>query len=1077
MWAGPQGLCRSAGSSRGLVLPGPGTGRGSLWHFLATDRDLGGQPGAPQGPCLGPARLRSDPASSFLSPQGGGSGEEQLCADFPELDLSQLDASDFESATCFGELQWCPESCEPEPSQYSPDDSELFQIDSENEALLAALTKTLEDIPEDDVDVGLDAFPALDSGDALSCTSASPVPSSAPPSPTLESPPAPASAMDERSLLQKLLLATSYPAPSSDSQKEGSAWRHPGLRSKSLRRGVKMDSSQDRKGLGLQPQSRSCTELHKHLTSGPSCPRAAARSVERGLQPSAPSSPRLPDKEDEEPGEDCLSPQPTAASPWDSPVPGQAGCGSQLPQEDAQAMVQLIRYMHTYCLPQKKQPPQAPEPAPQPCSSPAKQVRPQSGSRHPSKASWAEFSILRELLAQDVLCDVSKPYRLATPVYASLTPQPRPAPPRDGQAPPGGPSPVEEVRIAASPKSTGPRPSLRPLRLDVKEELSWPGGLHRPREEDEEEDDEEEEEKEEDEEEEDEEEEEWGRKRLGRGVPWTKLGRKQESSVCPVRRSRRLNPELGPWLAFTDETLVPTKPPGTLPSLCPASEAYTMEGDSPTDEDSGREHVQGPQISALESPCESGCGDTDEDPGCPRLPSGESPRCLMLALSQSDPPFGKKSFEQTLTVELCGTAGLTPPTTPPYKPMEEDPFKPNPKHSLDKDAAPSPPSPEGLQLGAAPGAAHKLPKKPPERSELLSHLRHAAAPPASQAGQKRPFSCSFGDHDYCQVLRPEGALQRKVLRSWEPSGVHPEDWPQPGTLCAETQVPGREEDRSCAAGGPPKDSVLLRDHEIRASLTKHFGLLETALEDEDLASCKSPEYDTVFEDSSSSSGESSFLLEEEEEDREEEEEEEDSGVSPPRSDHCPYQSPPSKARRQLCSRSRSSSGSSSCRSWSPASRRNFRGDGRGPCSEGTQSVRHARKRREKAIGEGRVVYVRNLSSDMSSRELKRRFEVFGEIVECQVLTRSKSVFTLASYSSASAFHSLRLLVIPSNMGVISSWKRENSWKRASVYIWVPAQGGRHSWGGLTPGTCRLSGVTTTLGCSHGKPSLHCRLAG
>lgn len=39
-------------------------------------------------------------------------------------------------------------------------------------------------------------------------------------------------------------------------------------------------------------------------------------------------------------------------------------------------------------------------------------------------------------------------------------------------------------------------------------------------------------------------------------------------------------------------------------------------------------------------------------------------------------------------------------------------------------------------------------------------------------------------------------------------------------------------------------------------------------------------------------------------------------------------------------------------------------------------------------GEGRVVYIRNLASDMSSRELKRRFEVFGEVVECQVLTRS-----------------------------------------------------------------------------------------
>nr|XP_030707926.1 uncharacterized protein LOC115850312 [Globicephala melas] len=60
--------------------------------------------------------------------QGGGSGEEQLCADFPELDLSQLDASDFDSATCFEELQWRPENSETEPSQYSPDDPELFQV-------------------------------------------------------------------------------------------------------------------------------------------------------------------------------------------------------------------------------------------------------------------------------------------------------------------------------------------------------------------------------------------------------------------------------------------------------------------------------------------------------------------------------------------------------------------------------------------------------------------------------------------------------------------------------------------------------------------------------------------------------------------------------------------------------------------------------------------------------------------------------------------------------------------------------------------------------------------------------------
>ncbi|XP_045675119.1 peroxisome proliferator-activated receptor gamma coactivator 1-beta isoform X1 [Phyllostomus hastatus] len=924
------------------------------------------------------ALLDEELSSFFLNyladTQGGGSGEEQLCADFPELDLSQLDASDFDSATCFEELQWCPEGSDTEPSQYSPDDAELFQIiDSENEALLAALSKTLDDIPEDDV--GLAAFPALDGGDAPSCTSVSPVPSSAPPSPSLESPPDPAPEGDELSLLQKLLLATSYPASSPDTQKEGTPWRRAGLRSKSQRTCVKMDSSQERKAPATQSQSRSCTELHKHLTSVPSCPQAKAPSPERGLQSTAPLSPWLPAKEDEEPRMDCPSPQPAPASPQEPPAPDRAGPSAQVSPEDMQAMVQLIHYMHTYCLPQRKRPLQAPEPAPRPCSHPSKQVRPWARSQHPARAAWAEFSILRELLAQDVLCDVSKPYRLATPVYASLRPQHRP---KDSQASASRLSTAEEVRISASPKSAGPSPSLRPLRLRMKGRVSrWARQKQQ-----EEEEDEEEEEKEE------EEEDEWGWKRLGRGLPWTKLGRKLESSVCPVRRSRRLNPELGPWLAFTDDSLGPSEPQRALSSLHLAPDAYDTGGQlgNPTGEDSSQDQqqLQGPQVPALESPCESGCGDTDEDASCLLLPARDSPRCLMLTLSQSDPPFGKKSFEQTLTVELCGTAGLTPPTTPPYKPTEEDPFKPDIKHSPGKDIAPSLPTMKGLQLGAATGAAHKLPKKPPERSELLSHLRHAVAQPASQAGQKRPFSCSFGDHDYCQVLKPEGALQRKVLRSWEPAGVHLEDWSQQGAPQAKTQASGREENSSCGARAPPKDSLLLRDHEIRASLTKHFGLLETALEDEDLASCKSPEYDTVFEDSSSSSGESSFLLEEEEEDNDE-----DSGVSPPRSDHCPYQSPPSKASRQLCSRSRSSSGSSSCRSWSPAIRRTFRCESRGPCSDGTPSVRHARKQREKAIGEGRVVYVRNLSSDMSSLELKRRFEVFGEIVECQVLTRSK----------------------------------------------------------------------------------------
>ena len=55
------------------------------------------------------------------------------------------------------------------------------------------------------------------------------------------------------------------------------------------------------------------------------------------------------------------------------------------------------------------------------------------------------------------------------------------------------------------------------------------------------------------------------------------------------------------------------------------------------------------------------------------------------------------------------------------------------------------------------------------------------------------------------------------------------------------------------------------------------------------------------------------------------------------------------------------------------------------------------------------------------------------LAACCFCFSSSSPFILVSYSSASAFHSLRLLVIPSSMGVISSWKRENSCNRQSLW--------------------------------------------
>lgn len=265
---------------------------------------------------------------------------------------------------------------------------------------------------------------------------------------------------------------------------------------------------------------------------------------------------------------------------------------------------------------------------------------------------------------------------------------------------------------------------------------------------------------------------------------------------------------------------------------------------------------------------------------------------------------------------MFGGSGLTPPTTPPYKPAEEDLYKPDIPQEPGKEDGIAP-SPGGTGDVAA---SRKAPRKHPERTELFAHLSRAGARPLpeQQGLLKRPFSRSFGDHDYCQVLKPEPALQRKVLKSWEPpSQVETEH---------KRRVPaahyqGLELGKDLGTEMLWKDGVKqLRDQEIRASLTKHFGFLDSALDDEDMVFCKTPEYDTVFEDSCSESGSPG-----EEDEEEEEEEEEEHGNTK----LCLRRNALSRTSLHYCSRSRSSSGSSCCRSRSPASRRTFRYRGRG----------------------------------------------------------------------------------------------------------------------------------------------------
>lgn len=79
-----------------------------------------------------------------------------------------------------------------------------FQIiDSENEALLAALTETLDDMQGDDV--GLAAFRSMEEGDTLNHAYTSPAPSPKPTAPVTGEPP-PAPEVDELSLVRTHFL-------------------------------------------------------------------------------------------------------------------------------------------------------------------------------------------------------------------------------------------------------------------------------------------------------------------------------------------------------------------------------------------------------------------------------------------------------------------------------------------------------------------------------------------------------------------------------------------------------------------------------------------------------------------------------------------------------------------------------------------------------------------------------------------------------------------------------------------------------------------------------------------------------
>ncbi|XP_048461145.1 peroxisome proliferator-activated receptor gamma coactivator 1-alpha isoform X1 [Rhincodon typus] len=482
------------------------------------------------------------------------------------------------------------------------------------------------------------------------------------------------------------------------------------------------------------------------------------------------------------------------------------------------------------------------------------------------------------------------------------------------------------------------------------------------------------------------------------------------------------------------------------------------------------------------------------------LQSKTRPMTLSLPLtpeSSNDPkgsPFETKTIERTLSVQLPGTAGLTPPTTPPHKANQDNPFKTVVKCRISCNSSVHSPPPKKSRLNdSASNSQLSSPiKKGPEQTELYAQLSKTSALCSAlsitkneERKMQRSNARLFGDHDYCQFINAKAELlnNRVFCKEREPKSSKLQNHPERELLSGqhkqnflsandkqENKMENQQQDTQPINYSNTR--IQLKDQEIRAELNKHFGHPSQAFFDEieDKANhqrekdfcheyySKLPTYlnagmslDGVFDDSDDETekflypwdGTPDGLLLERSCSR--------SLSSSPCSDsvYSPKTYAPSQGivrtrsrsnsypRRRACSRSpyshsrsrspyhKSSSRSHHCFD-SGSVRVQHRSHG-SPCSysrsrsrspysrfsrprydsyEEYESERMKReeyrrdyekreferakqreRQRQKAIEERRVIYVGKVRGDITRTELKRRFEVFGEIEECTVHLR------------------------------------------------------------------------------------------
>nr|AFZ74948.1 peroxisome proliferator-activated receptor gamma coactivator-1 alpha isoform 3 [Mus musculus] len=195
------------------------------------------------------------------------------------------------------------------------------------------------------------------------------------------------------------------------------------------------------------------------------------------------------------------------------------------------------------------------------------------------------------------------------------------------------------------------------------------------------------------------------------------------------------------------------------------------------------------------------------------------------------PSFENKTIERTLSVELSGTAGLTPPTTPPHKANQDNPFKASPKLKPSCKTVVPPPTKRARYSECSGTQGSHSTKKGPEQSELYAQLSKSSGLSRGHEERKtkRPSLRLFGDHDYCQSLNSKTDILINISQELQDSRQLDFkdascDWQ--GHICSSTdsgQCYLRETLEASKQVSPCSTRKQLQDQEIRAELNKHFG--------------------------------------------------------------------------------------------------------------------------------------------------------------------------------------------------------------------------------------------------------------